>query len=95
MPTFLVLHNDWSNIKKTVVGGGQANVNSVFEYAASLKWWIRIKLIIKYWSFFKRIFFRYYNLVYHISFNYLIYEAFTKKVYTKINRLNPITPEEF
>lgn len=37
MPTFLVVKGQWNNVIKTIVGGGQANVNAVFDHAQSNK----------------------------------------------------------
>ena len=37
MPTFLVVKGQWNNVVKTVVGGGQGNVNQAVETAKSLK----------------------------------------------------------
>jgi hypothetical protein len=37
MPTFLVVKGKWNNVIKNVVGGGQGNVNSVFEHATKNK----------------------------------------------------------
>lgn len=35
MPTFLVIKGQWNNVILTVVGGGQPNVNKVYEKAAA------------------------------------------------------------
>lgn len=37
MPTFLVIKGQWNNVIQTVVGGGQPNVNKVFDTAAQNK----------------------------------------------------------
>lgn len=37
MPTFLVIKGKWNNVIETVVGGGQPNVNKVYEKAISSK----------------------------------------------------------
>jgi hypothetical protein len=37
MPTFLVIKGKWDNIIQTVVGGGQDNVNKVFNHAIANK----------------------------------------------------------
>jgi thioredoxin 1 len=37
MPTFLVIKGQWDNIILTVVGGGQGNVNKVYDFASQNK----------------------------------------------------------
>lgn len=37
MPTFLVIKGKWDNVITSVVGGGQGNVNKVFDAAKSHK----------------------------------------------------------
>ena len=37
MPTFIVVKGQWNNVIKTVVGGGQGNVNAVYDHAQSNK----------------------------------------------------------
>ncbi len=38
MPTFLVIKGQWNNVVQTVVGGGQPNVDKVYNFAAQQKW---------------------------------------------------------
>ena len=38
MPTFLVIKGSWNNVVHRVVGGGEANVRNVYDYAAKNKW---------------------------------------------------------
>jgi len=37
MPTFVVVQGKWNNVVLTVVGGGKANVDKVYNHAKSLK----------------------------------------------------------
>ena len=37
MPTFIVIKGEWNHVVKTVVGGGQANVNDIYETASNNK----------------------------------------------------------
>lgn len=37
MPTFLVIQGKWNNVIETVVGGGQGNVDKVYNKAVSSK----------------------------------------------------------
>lgn len=37
MPTFLVIKGQWNNVVQTVVGGGQPNVDKVYNFAAQQK----------------------------------------------------------
>lgn len=37
MPTFLVVSGKWNNVVETVVGGGKANVDKIYQKAASHK----------------------------------------------------------
>ena len=38
MPTFVVIKGQWNNVILNVVGGGQGNVDKVYNHAASNKW---------------------------------------------------------